>query len=193
MRLEETYFDARNFYTKEAAEAYDSNSRIQNIQKAMTERALELLNLQEGKILDAGCGSGISTKTLLNNGFEVIGIDISKPMIEIAQKKKLPCEVGDFRKLNFEDEEFDAIISISAIQWAPGKDIHDVFDSYRNTAKEFYRVLKHNTKAVLQFYPKNKDDLELILKAFKVFDKVDLAIDNENTKSEKKYLILQKF
>ena len=38
-------------------------------------------------ILDAGCGSGAQAQWLLNNGAEVIGLDLSSAMVEEAQRR----------------------------------------------------------------------------------------------------------
>jgi len=193
MKPEFEYLDPKKYFTKELAEAYNSNSRIKKIQKEMTLRCLDFLDIKKGRILDAGCGTGISTQFLLEKGFDAVGIDISKPMIDIAKQKNLPCKVGDFRNLKFKNKEFDAIISISAIQWNPATSIKEAEKNYKDNAKEFYRVLKNNSKAVLQFYPKDKHDLKRILNCFKIFDKVTLATDEEDTKNEKKYLICEKY
>ena len=38
------------------------------------------------KIVDIGCGTGLLSCALASNGFEVVGIEPSKPMLEIAKK-----------------------------------------------------------------------------------------------------------
>jgi 18S rRNA (guanine1575-N7)-methyltransferase len=50
------------FYNISEASKYESNTRIQTIQRQLAERAIELLNLNStgAYILDIGCGSGIS-------------------------------------------------------------------------------------------------------------------------------------
>lgn len=54
---------AEVFYGASEAEKYTSSTRMVNIQTAMAERCLELLNLPAGEpklLLDIGCGSGLS-------------------------------------------------------------------------------------------------------------------------------------
>jgi SAM-dependent methyltransferase len=51
---------------------------------------LEILasyQLHQGLIVDLGCGSGLSAREFINAGYQVLGIDISESMLEIARKK----------------------------------------------------------------------------------------------------------
>jgi len=56
-----------------------------DVQTAMTERALELLNLPDDGspkyLLDVGCGSGLSMAVIEETGHHVVGVDISPSMI----------------------------------------------------------------------------------------------------------------
>ena len=66
-----------------------------------------------GKALDYGCGAGRSTVFLKGLGLDVIGVDISKDMLE--QTKTLDKD-GEYRlitsgNLPFDDESFDIIFS----------------------------------------------------------------------------------
>lgn len=70
------------FYNINEASKYESNTRIQTIQRQMAERAIELLNIEQGSyVLDIGAGSGISGEILTENNFVWEGIDISRDML----------------------------------------------------------------------------------------------------------------
>lgn len=74
-------------------------------------------------ILDAGCGTGIFTFDFLAHGANVIGLDLSFPMIDKASRKcrslSLPFSpvVGDMTALPFRDESFDKAVSITALEF----------------------------------------------------------------------------
>jgi 18S rRNA (guanine1575-N7)-methyltransferase len=84
------------FYDREMAMKYATNSRMMEVQAAMTERAIELLDIRPDEkergflILDIGAGSGLSGMTLKeklpNSTF--IGLDVSKDMLDIAASKR---------------------------------------------------------------------------------------------------------
>ena len=60
-------------------------------------------------VADLGCGDGYGSMLLNNEGYDVIGMDISEEMIRIATKKEqssLSFVVGDLNKPPFQDEQF---------------------------------------------------------------------------------------
>ena len=74
------------FYNDDEARKYTENSRIIAIQRALTERALELLALpNDGSpkmLLDLGCGSGLSGEALTDEGhIWMVRITSSKPLL----------------------------------------------------------------------------------------------------------------
>lgn len=69
---------------------------------------------KDKKILDLGCGSGFFIKELTKMGAKkVIGLDISKKLIEIAKKEnpKIDFYVGSALKTPFKKNEFDVVVS----------------------------------------------------------------------------------
>ncbi len=65
------------------------------------------------RILDGGCGMGAWTVFLTNQGFDVVGMDLSERTV-VRLKELLPGYTfvrGDVRRTGFEDESFDAYFS----------------------------------------------------------------------------------
>lgn len=74
----------------------------------------------EAKILDIGFGTGILTKRLYDDGYEIWGIDFSQKMIEISRRKMPEAKLIQYDFVNgipeeLESEKFDFIISTYAI------------------------------------------------------------------------------
>jgi SAM-dependent methyltransferase len=72
-------------------------------------------------VLELGCGTGVHGSLLAESGYEVLGIDKSRQMIEIANKRRdtlaqttkdrLSFQVGDIREFEPENK-FDIILSL---------------------------------------------------------------------------------
>ena len=82
----------------------------------------ELLCLKHGeKLLDAGCGTGIFTFDFLSQRAEVVGLDISLPMLTNAymELKSYPFFAvwGDMLHLPFRDNCFDKVVSVTALEF----------------------------------------------------------------------------
>jgi len=79
------------FYNAKEARKYDSSSRMVGIQREITERAIELLNLSSPDrpsfILDVGCGSGLSGQVLEEHGHVWVGCDVSRDMLNMANER----------------------------------------------------------------------------------------------------------
>lgn len=87
------------------------------------------------RILDVGCAIGDYPKYLTekcNNQFDVIGIDSSKNMIEVAKKNapEANFEVMDIRQLEFEEETFDAIICFATLIHVNDNDCIKILDRF---------------------------------------------------------------
>lgn len=187
------------FYDDKEASKYTSNSHILDIQTKLTERALELLLLPQNPclVLDVGCGSGLSGDKISSHEHHWIGIDISTSMLDVAQQGN--CE-GDLlladmgHLLRFRPGSFDGAISISAVQWLCNADrkSHDPYRRLVTFFKWLYAALNKGARAVLQFYPENPEQLEMITSAaLRSGFGGGLVIDFPNsTKAKKHFLVL---
>ena len=88
------------------------------------------VSLDEGPILDAGCGTGLQSEPLKLAGYEPItGIDLSNGMLEVAKKKNIYAELYKMalgERLSFEDNSFANTISVGTI--TPGHAPPNSFD-----------------------------------------------------------------
>ncbi|MCK5416493.1 class I SAM-dependent methyltransferase [Candidatus Parcubacteria bacterium] len=100
----------------------DSNTRSNIIQDEHLVRYELAKQLIKGKkVIDVACGTGYGSNMLAKAGAErVIGVDISKEAVKIAQKR-FQCEnleyiLGNAEKINQKDNSFDVVISFETIE-----------------------------------------------------------------------------
>lgn len=72
---------------------------------------------KDAKILDAGCGTGKLASFWLNEGYDVLGIDISDAALTITGRKGIKTINADILKgLPFRDNSFDLVYSDGLIE-----------------------------------------------------------------------------
>ena len=102
----------------------------------------KLLVLEEGeRLLEVGCGQGHLTKRLADRGIEVTGIDANENAPEVAGTDRVVHMMAE--DLRFDDDSFDTIVSIHAIEHIP---------PLKKALSEMARVLKPGGTA-LYIYP----------------------------------------
>ena len=57
--------------------------------KSYLEELLKEYGVQDGLVLDLGCGTGTMTELLAADGYDMIGVDNSEEMLEIAREKQI--------------------------------------------------------------------------------------------------------
>ena len=110
------------------AEKY-SSARDQFGSEKYLDKLVDLLK-PRSKVLDVGCGAGKPVDNfLVDRGFEVIGIDISKKQIELAKQNisKANFEIKDMSKLRKGEYRVDAVVSFYAIFHIPRESHGDLF------------------------------------------------------------------
>lgn len=116
--------------------------------------------LKDGsRILDVGCGKGFMIYEFLkaNENFVVKGIDISNYAIDNSiDEIKDKVSVGNAKNLEFEDNEFDLVISINTV--------HNLeFNECIQALQEIERVSKKDKYVILDAY-KNDNEKDRMFK-----------------------------
>ena len=61
--------------------------------------------VNDGLILELGCGTGSITRRLASHGYDMIGIDNSEEMLEIAREKEMDFMMDSMEELSLDDIE----------------------------------------------------------------------------------------
>jgi ubiquinone/menaquinone biosynthesis C-methylase UbiE len=112
------------YQADQVAEAYE-DKRFSRGGRLIDDRekaaVLDALGEVEGRsILEVACGTGRFTAMLADRGAEVVGLDISAPMLRIGREKAVELGVddriaflrGDAARLPFPDDHFDAVFAM---------------------------------------------------------------------------------
>ncbi|MCK5164696.1 MAG: class I SAM-dependent methyltransferase [Desulfobacula sp.] len=92
---------------------------------------MDFLSPEKGqRIIDIGCGTGISLEPLLDKGLNLTGIDPSLYMLDLASKKfgsRVDLHRGVAEDLPFEDNAFDCAILFTSLEFTdrPAKAIEE--------------------------------------------------------------------
>lgn len=123
---------------------YDSRryALINRWDSAHLEKVDRLLQLSDGlRVLEVGCGQGHLTRRLANRGVDITGIDANPNAPEVAGTDRVLHMHGE--DLSFDDESFDVIVSIHALEHIP---------PLEDAIAEMARVLKKGGRA-MHIYP----------------------------------------
>ncbi len=131
----ETYFDSTATKTWEALTSDAPVSGVRATVRAGRDRMRDLMlaqlpvDLRGMRILDAGCGTGAMAVELAKRGAdEVVAIDISPSLIDIAQKR-MPAEYarqitwGSGDMLDAAKGRFDAIVAMDSLIYYSAPDV----------------------------------------------------------------------
>ncbi|MFH1385601.1 MAG: class I SAM-dependent methyltransferase [Patescibacteria group bacterium] len=115
---------------------------FRDVNKELPEFIKLLKKIKAKNVLDLGCGTGKHLVVLAKCGFRVLGFDLIDKVIKIAEdwlKKeglKADLSVGDiYKKLPYEDNFFDGVISTKALH-------HGTVDQIKKLVKELERIMK---------------------------------------------------
>lgn len=110
---------SRDYYNG-IADGYDALYAQEQLDKldSAAGRLIEYFKpTRETKILDVGCGSGVSSDYWVRRfACDVTGVDPAERLIERNSSKLSKFVVGSAEQLPFEKESFDLVVSFTAIQ-----------------------------------------------------------------------------
>ena len=140
--MQNTYLAKRarleNYFNEVSSDAWDkltSNEPVSFVRQLVREgrekmqvAIMEKLpqDLKGTRILDAGCGTGVLSRMLDERGAEVVGVDISDKLIEVAKNRSrshrnIEYFAGDMKEQSFGN--FDYIIAMDSLIHYSAEDV----------------------------------------------------------------------
>jgi len=128
--------------------------------KALLKDALE--KVEDALVLDVGCGYGRIMNILRRQGFQVVGLDVSKNLLRKA-KRISDVILGSLTHIPFKDKAFDVCLCM----WGPLNHVPSLSEGLREIRRvckwrviascynAFYRSLLFNP---LKYYPKIRNN-----------------------------------
>lgn len=120
------------------------NSYIDTLQKTAIRSVLDIYN-RENIVVDFGCGSGRITKYLSLFTNRVIGVDITKEMLDVAKainkKSNIDYLLVDGMNIPISNGSVDLVVTVGVLQYIVKKN-----EIYEQIIKEIRRILKPSGK-----------------------------------------------
>lgn len=136
--ITEFYDTASEHY---AADYSEEHSTAGHFFQARQSIVLNILSDRDrGTVLDVGCGPGIYSEPCIALGYKYCGVDASRGMIHECVTHRRPSNeaqffVGRMENLQFEDESFDTVMCLGALEYVEESKLRDA-------VANFHRVLK---------------------------------------------------
>jgi SAM-dependent methyltransferase len=119
------------------------------------EEAIRLVALTRGqRVLEVGCGTGVFLRRAADLGAEVVGIDASEALLDLARERVPEAELrlADMEALPFDDDSFDVVAGFNSFFFAV-----DIVAALREAG----RVAKPGAPVVIQVWGRHERcDLE---------------------------------
>ncbi|MBJ7355274.1 MAG: class I SAM-dependent methyltransferase [Thermoleophilaceae bacterium] len=102
---------------------------------------LKLQGFNDGLVVELACGGGISSRMIVDGGFDVLGFDMSPDMIEIARER---VPEGRFETISLYDAEIPECVAVTGIGEAFNYrfDERAGFDAMRAVFERVHAALK---------------------------------------------------
>ncbi len=137
----ESYNEIAESYCQKTSEGGDRELQERIIDKTVKMVRSRTKGEAPGKprMIDLGCGDGRDTSYLKNKGMDVVGIDLSISMIQLARRKYPDCSFihGDMRDTVFPDDTFHGA-------WASASIINLPKSELSSLESEVFRILDRN-------------------------------------------------
>jgi ubiquinone/menaquinone biosynthesis C-methylase UbiE len=174
----------KDFNDKSFAELYIKKHRklLEKLGYAYAQK-LENLGFSEGRVLDVGCGFGVMCTVIAGEipESEVVGVDLSIPMLEYANDiinresigKRVSFRETNVEKMPFEDNSFDVVFNVNMVHWVD-EPVSMLNEIQRILKPEGYLFIKDLRRSWLRIFEKEINNAFNLKQAKKLMEDSEL-------------------
>ncbi len=153
--MKEKINNTRNYYNKNAETYFKTTSMIDTSSIcASFENYLLQKDRKKSLILDAGCGSGRDSAYFREKQYQVVSMDLSFNLLQLAQKKITGFFVNaDFYNIPIGKSVFDGVFANASLLHIPKKRLNEVI-------KNIFYILKENGIFFLSLKKGNSENID---------------------------------
>lgn len=147
MQQQKNIIDCYNKTAKNYSEKFIDELSKKHLDRILLE-AFAARNMNNGKLIDLGCGPGQTTKYLSDCGItDIVGIDISPVMVKVANNSNpfIQFETADILNLKYANGSFGSAIAFYSI-------LHFNYEHVKTAFKEIKRILTANGQFLFSFH-----------------------------------------
>ncbi len=143
------FFRVHSTYWRDVYQADTLSALIYRERQAVVLRMIDSLQIPEGaRLLDIGCGAGLTAVALARRKFMVTAADSVEDMLDLTSQAAAeagvsqsvkPC-LADVCELRFPSDSFDAVVAMGVLPWV---------DCPQNAISEIHRVLRPGGHVVM--------------------------------------------
>ncbi|MDQ6664131.1 MAG: class I SAM-dependent methyltransferase, partial [Acidobacteriota bacterium] len=123
-QLVSRHFDATAEQWRDLYGRGDVYARIYQQRRDVVLKLVDKLAIPEGsRVLEVGCGPGVTSIELARRGYSVYALDVAPAMIELTRKlasasgMSVRCLLGDVRHLPFSGRAFRLVLAAGVTEW----------------------------------------------------------------------------
>ena len=151
--------------TNEKVTKYEDYSIVNIAEHPLKDLIVSLVD--NGSVLDVGCGSGVIAKALQDKGLDVEGLDVSEVSVNLCKEKGVKVYLSTILNFN-QEKKYDYILCLGTLYY---------LDKFEDNFSKIISLLKEGGTLLANFYNPLRERDEFVCVSNKQFKK---AIKDNN-------------
>ena len=134
--MADVYVAGYSPYVGTKAKNYELKRKSASKWKAEQRIVESLLSKGAGMVLDIPVGTGRFSRVCMERGRDLIGMDVSEDMMEIARLKGIVCKHANVLNIPLADKAVETVVCLRLLNWLQANAVEGALNELRRVAHE---------------------------------------------------------